>query len=63
MCRMQRERGKKKTMQRAEAAGRLHLTMRQNRAHGKDEAGLILLKEKKLFFLTNMDLIYLSLKV
>ena len=48
---MQRERGKKKMLQRAEGAGRLLLTMGQNRSHGKDKAGLVLLKETKLFFL------------
>ena len=47
---MQRERGKKKMLQRAEGAGRLLLTMGQNRSHGKDKAGLVLLKETKLFF-------------
>ena len=46
---MQRERGKKKMSQRAEGAGRLLLTMGQNRSHGKDKAGLVLLKETKLF--------------
>ena len=45
---MQREREKQK-MQRAEGAGRLLLTMGQNRSHGKDKAGLVLLKETKLF--------------
>jgi hypothetical protein len=35
--------------QRAEGAGRLLLTMGQNRSHGKDKAGLVLLKETKLF--------------
>ena len=49
MCRMQRERGKKKMLQRAEGAGRLLLTMGQNRPHGKDMAGLVLLKETKVF--------------
>jgi hypothetical protein len=47
---MQRERGKEKMLQR-EGAGRLLLTVGQNRSHGKDEAGLVLLKETKLFFL------------
>ena len=61
MCRMQRERGKKMS-QRAEGAGRLLLTMGQTRSHGKDKAGLVLLKETKLFFLTNMGLIHLALK-
>lgn len=53
MCsRMQRERDKKKkTLQRPEGAGRLLLTVGQNRSHGKDKAGLVLLKETKLFFL------------
>jgi hypothetical protein len=37
-------------LQRAEGAGRLLLTMGQNRSHGKDKAGLVLLKETKLFF-------------
>jgi hypothetical protein len=46
---MQRERGKKKMLQRAERAGRLLLTMGQNRSHDKDKAGLVLLKETKLF--------------
>ncbi|KRY64486.1 hypothetical protein T11_5852 [Trichinella zimbabwensis] len=41
MCRMQRERGKKKKLQRAEGAGRLLLTMGQNS----------LTKEDKAFFL------------
>ena len=52
MCsRMQRERDKKKKkiLQRAEGAGRLLLTVGQNRSHGKDKAGLVLLKETKLF--------------
>jgi hypothetical protein len=39
MCRMQRERGKRKMLQIAEEADR------QNRSHGKDKAGLVLLKE------------------
>ena len=47
---MQRERGEKKMSQRAEGAGRLLLTMGQNRSHGKDKAGLVLLKGTKLFF-------------
>ena len=46
---MQRERGKKKMLQRAEGAGRLLLTMGQNRSHGKDKAGLVLLKGTKHF--------------
>ena len=46
---MQRGRGKKKMLQRAERAGRLLLTMGQNRSHGKDKAGLVLLKETKSF--------------
>jgi hypothetical protein len=45
---MQRERGKKKTLQRAEGASRL-LIMGQNRSHGKHKAGLVLLKETKFF--------------
>ena len=49
-------------LQRAKGAGRLLLTMVQNRPHGKDKAGLVLLKETKLFFLTNMGLIHLQLK-
>ena len=49
MCRMQREKGKKKMSQRAEAAGRILLTMGQNRPHGKDKTGLVLLKETKIF--------------
>ena len=48
---MQRERGKKKMLQRAEGAGRLLLTIGQNRSHGKDKADLVLLKESKIFFL------------
>jgi hypothetical protein len=46
---MQKERGKKKMSQRAEGAASLLLTMGQNRSHGKDKAGLVLLKETKLF--------------
>ena len=46
---MQRERIKRRTLQRAEGAGRLLLTMGQNRPHGKDMAGLVLLKETKVF--------------
>jgi hypothetical protein len=34
---MQRERGKKKMLQRAERADRLLLTTGQNRSHGKDK--------------------------
>ena len=52
---------KKEDLQRADGAGRL-LTMGQNRSHGKDKAGLVLLKETKLFFLAHMDLIHLELK-
>ena len=48
---MQRERGKKKMSQRAEGAGRLLLTIGQNRSHGKDKADLVLLNGTKLFFL------------
>ena len=58
---MQKERGTKKKLQRAEGAGRLLLTMGQNRSHGKDKAGLVLLKGTKLF-LTNMGLIHLAEK-
>ena len=58
---MQRERGKKKMLQRAEGAGRLLLTMGQNRSHGKDKAGLGLLKETKLFSYKH-GLIHLALK-
>jgi hypothetical protein len=36
-------------LQRAKGAGRLLLTMGQNRPHGKDMAGLVLLKETKVF--------------
>ena len=56
---MQRERGKKKKLQRAEGAGRLLLTMGQNRSFLNSKAGLVLLKETKLF-LTNMGLIHLA---
>jgi hypothetical protein len=42
---MQRERGKQNMLQRAEAAGRLPLTMGQNSSHDKDTTGLVLLKE------------------
>ena len=59
---MQRERGKKKMLQRAEGAGRLLLTMGQNRSFLNNKAGLVLLKETKHFFLTNMGLIHLALK-
>ena len=62
---MQNAEGKreKKKLQRAEGAGRLLLTMGQNRSHGKDKAGLVLLKETKLFFfLTNMGFTHLALK-
>ena len=60
---MQRERIKRRTLQRAEGAGRLLLTMGQNRSHGKDKAGLVLLKETKLFVLTFLHfLIHLALK-
>ena len=45
---MQRERGKKKMLQRAEGTSKLLLTMGQNRCHGKDKAGLVLLKGTKL---------------
>ena len=51
---MQNAEGKRKkeeAAERAEGAGRLLLTMGQNRSHGKDKAGLVLLKETKLFFL------------
>ena len=47
---MQRERGKKKMLQRAEGAGRLLLTMGQNRSFLNNKAGLVLLKGTKLFF-------------
>jgi hypothetical protein len=36
---MQRGRGKKKISQKTEGAGRLLLTMVQNRSHGKNKAG------------------------
>jgi hypothetical protein len=45
---MQRERGKKKMLQRLEGTGRLLLTIGQNRAHGKDKAGLVLLKSTNI---------------
>jgi hypothetical protein len=54
---MQRERGKK-ISQKAEGGVRLLLTMGQNMSHGKDKASLVLLKETKFFFLTNMGLIH-----
>ena len=46
---MQRERGKKKMLQRAEGAGRLLLTMGQNRSFLNNKAGLVLLKGTKFF--------------
>ena len=49
MCRRQRERGKKKILQRAKGAGRLLLTMGQNRSHGKDKTGSVLIRETKPF--------------
>jgi hypothetical protein len=58
---MQKEREKRKMSQRGEGADRLLLTTGQNRSHGKDEAGLVLLKETKLF-LTNIGLMHLALK-
>jgi hypothetical protein len=58
---MQREREKQK-MQRAEGAGRLLLTMGQNRSFLNNKASLVLLKGTKLFFLTNMGLSQLALK-
>jgi hypothetical protein len=36
-------------MLRAEGASRLLLTVGQSRSHGKDKAGLVLLKETKIF--------------
>ena len=45
---MQRVRGKKKMLQRAEGAGRLLLTMGQNRSFLNSKAGLVLLKRTKL---------------
>jgi hypothetical protein len=44
-------------LQRAEGAGRLLLTVGQNRSHGKDKAVLVLLKGTKL-----LGLIHLALK-
>ena len=49
MCRRQRERGKKKMLQRVEGASRLLLTIGKDRSHGKDKAGLVLLRETKSF--------------
>ena len=46
---MQREREREKTLQRAKEAGRLLLTMAPTLSRGKDKAGLVLLKETKLF--------------
>jgi hypothetical protein len=51
MFRMQRERGNKKKLQRAERAGRLLLTMGQNRSFLNNKAGLVLLKKQRFFFL------------
>ena len=49
MCRLQRERRKKKPLAAgSRAADRLLLTKGQNRSHGKDKAGLVLLKGTKL---------------
>ena len=45
---MQRERGKKKMLQRAEGAGRLLLTMGQNRSFLNSKTSLVLLKRTKL---------------
>jgi hypothetical protein len=45
---MQRERGKQKKLQRAEGAGRLLLTMGQNRSFLSSKTGLVLLKRTKL---------------
>ena len=42
MCRRQRERGNKKMLQRAEEQG-------QDRSHGKDKTGSVLLRETKPF--------------
>jgi hypothetical protein len=50
---MQRERGKKKKLQRAEGAGRLLLTMGQKRSFVDNKADLVLLKEQN-FLLTNL---------
>ena len=50
---MQNAKGKKKkeAAEREEGAGRLLLTMGQNGSLGKNKAGLVLLKETKVFFL------------
>ena len=40
---------KKEDVAEARGAGRLLLTMEQSRSHGKNKAGLVLLKETKLF--------------
>jgi hypothetical protein len=61
---VQNAEGKRKKEDAAESrrSGRLLLTLGQSRSHGKDKAGLVLLKETKHFFLTNMGLIHLALK-
>ena len=46
---MQRKRGKKKKLERAEGAGRFLLTMGQNRPFLNSKAGLVLLKGTNLF--------------
>ena len=60
---MQNAKGKKKkeAAERAEGAGRLLLTMGQNRSFLNSKAGLVLLKEQS-FLLTNLGLIHLALK-
>jgi hypothetical protein len=52
---MQKERGTKKKLQRAEGA------MGQNRSFLNSKSGLVLLKEQS-FLLTNLGLIHLALK-
>ena len=46
-CRGKEE--KKKMLQRAEGAGRLLLTIGEDRSHGKDKTGLVLIRETKPF--------------
>ena len=49
---MQNAEGKRKKEDAAESrrSGRLLLTLGKSRSHGKDKAGLVLLKETKRFF-------------
>ena len=59
---MQRERGKRRSCREQKEQAGFSLPWDRTGPMVEGKAGLVLLKETKLFFLTNMGLIHLALK-